>query len=334
MRVLVTGGCGFIGSHMVERHLSRGDTVHVVDDLTTGSLKNIINFENNPNFLFDKADIIAWHDLTNAVAAADRIYHFAAVVGTYRVLSEPIRVISTNIAGTERLLRAINATGGKQRLLIASSAAVYGPTEHAESSETDLLLSNTTSLNASYATSKITDEALGLAYYHAAKIPITIARLFNVIGPRQSGRFGMVTPRFIRQACNNEPITVYGNGMQTRCFMDVRDVVAALDLLMNTPHGVGQIVNVGNNNEINMNELAALIKRRANSDAEIIHIPYEEAYHQEFNDLPHLKPNLNKLYQLTHFRSKWMLENTIDALIDEFMSIKTAPINHALRSEA
>ena len=117
MRVLVTGGCGFIGSHMVERHLSRGDTVHVVDDLTTGSLKNIISFENNPNFLFDKADIISWHDLTNAVASADRIYHFAAVVGTYRVLSEPIRVISTNIAGTERLLRAINATGGKQRLL-------------------------------------------------------------------------------------------------------------------------------------------------------------------------------------------------------------------------
>lgn len=317
MRVLVTGGCGFIGSHIVEYHLARGDKVHVVDDITTGSLRNIIPFETNPNFYFDKADIITWHDLTSAVASADRIYHMAAVVGIYRVLAEPIKVISTNIAGTERVLRAVAATGCKQRVIIASSSEVYGQSTKPELTETDkLIVESAAQPRWSYAISKLTDEALGVAYNHAAKMPITMVRFFNTIGPRQTGRYGMVVPNFVQQACAGEPITVFGDGTQTRCFVDVRDVVVSLDMLANNTSSVGEIVNVGNNHEVSINELAAIVKERAKSESEIIHISYEEAYKQEFVDIMRRKPNLDKFFHLTNFKHKWTLEGTIDYLIE------------------
>lgn len=317
MRVLVTGGCGFIGSHIVEYHLARGDKVHVVDDITTGSLRNIIPFETNPNFYFDKADIITWHDLTSSVATADRIYHMAAVVGIYRVLAEPIKVISTNIAGTERVLRAVHATGCKQRVIIASSSEVYGQSTKPELTETDrLIVESAAQPRWSYAISKLTDEALGVAYNHAAKMAITMVRFFNTIGPRQTGRYGMVVPNFVQQACSGEPITVFGDGTQTRCFVDVRDVVVSLDMLANNTRSVGEIVNVGNNYEISINDLATLVKQHAKSSSDIIHIPYEEAYKQEFVDIMRRKPNLDKFHALTNFKHKWTLEGTIDFLID------------------
>lgn len=316
MHVLVTGGAGFIGSHLVEYHLNKGDQVHAVDDLSTGSLDNLTPFANSPAFRFDKADIITWNGLEKSVAWADRIYHMAAVVGIYKVLAEPIKVVATNIAGCERVLRAVAASGWQPRVLIASSSEVYGHSEKPKFKETDsLIMESGIDGRWNYAISKLADEALGLAYARKLHLPITSIRFFNTTGLRQTGRYGMVVPRFVEQACHNEPITVYGDGNQTRSFSDIRDVVRSLDLLGENKDSIGEIVNVGGDREISIKELAEIVRTRAKSKSKIQFLSYEEAYGEKFIDILRRRPDLTRFLELTHYTPKWSLEQTIDDLI-------------------
>lgn len=316
MRIFVTGGCGFIGSHIAEHHLAKGDKVHVVDDLSTGTLANIEQFKNNVNFKFDQADIITWNQLNNAVAEADRVYHMAAVVGIYRVLAEPIKVIATNIAGTERVLRAAAASGMGQRIIVASSSEVYGHSKKKLLHESDhLTIESAAQPRWSYAISKLADEALGIAYYRGNNMQITLVRLFNTVGPRQTGRYGMVLPRFIQQAIAETPITVFGTGTQTRCFCDVRDIVIGLDLLAENPSSIGEIVNIGKDHEITITELAEQVKKHAHSSSNLEYISYEQAYTTDFVDIMKRHPDLTKFSKLTNLEYQWTLDRTIDDLI-------------------
>lgn len=316
MNILITGGCGFIGSNLAEFHLTRGDQVHVVDDLSTGSLDNLATFKSNPLLRVDTANILTWPHLEEAVQWADRIYHSAAVLGIFRVLAEPAALVETNIGGSERLFKAMSTNGANKRVIFFSSSSVYGASSLSELSEDDNLIMRKVGHSLStYAISKLAGEAIAMAYYHAHQIPITIIRLFNVIGPRQTGRYGMVVPRFIKQACNNDPITIFGDGTQTRSFCDVRDVVTAIKALAEQEGAIGETFNVGNDYEISIQELAELVRSRAESDSVFQYIPYEEAYGEQFTDNMQRRPNLNKLIQLTGFKHQWNLNKTIDYLI-------------------
>lgn len=316
MHVLITGGAGFIGTHLAERHLAQGDKVQVVDDLSTGSRANIMSFNQHPNFRFVDADIISWPGLKQAIAWADRIYHLAAVVGVFRVLAEPIKVMATNIEGCERLLTAVYKGGWKPQVLIASSSEVYGPRVDNELDEgMDLVIQPDAPPRWNYAISKLADEALALSYAHVHDIPITVARLFNTVGPRQTGRYGMVIPRFVQQAVSGEPLTVFGDGQQSRSFIDVRDAAVMLELLAAMATADGPIVNVGHNREISILDLAKLVIERAESESEIEIIPYEAAYGRHYVDIPHRRPNLTRLHSLVSYRPEWTLEATLDDLI-------------------
>ncbi|MGE3919514.1 MAG: GDP-mannose 4,6-dehydratase [Gammaproteobacteria bacterium] len=316
MHILVTGGAGFIGSHIVEYHLNKGDTVYAVDDLSTGSIQNLKPFENHPNFRFDSADISNWSELDKAVAWADRIYHMAAVVGVYKVLDDPLRVLSVNITACERLLNEIKISGWKPRVIIASSSEVYGSSKKEFLSEDDDLIIDAHAKNRwNYPISKLADEAIGLSSYNVNNIPVTLVRFFNTVGPRQTGQYGMVVPRFVKQALAEEDITVFGDGNQTRSFCDVRDTVNMLDMLANTEKSIGEIVNVGNDREITINELAALVKTLIKSKSKVKNIPYKEAYGQEYFDIPRRRPNLKKLNSLISYQHQWTLEDTINDLI-------------------
>ncbi|SFN85757.1 UDP-glucose 4-epimerase [Formivibrio citricus] len=323
MHILVTGGAGFIGSHLVEHHLAKGDAVHVVDNLSTGRFENIEPFLDNPRFHFDEADILTWAGLEKAATWADRIYHMAAVVGVFRVLEDPIRVLATNIAGTERLLRFASAGRWKPQIVIASSSEVYGPTP-AELLREDAMLyvQSAGKSRWNYALSKLADEAQGLSYARQYNIPICVVRLFNTVGPRQTGRYGMVLPRFVEQALSGGPITIYGGGTQTRSFCDVRDTVVALDLLADTPAASGEIVNVGNDREISISALADLVCARAKMNVERQHLSYVEAYGQQYDDILRRKPSLEKLVRLTGFTHQWRLEETLDDLIAQYRKRK------------
>lgn len=316
MHVFISGGAGFIGSHLAEYHLARGDKVHVLDNLSTGSLDNLHTFIDNPCFKFSNHDILVWPDLRTAVAWADRVYHLAAVVGVQRVLEDPVRVMSTNMAGTERLLRAVNEDQWKPQVLLASSSEVYGFNEHAPYSEQDpLVFASGGRLRWSYALTKLADEYLGFAYHRGCGMDVKVARLFNTVGPRQVGRYGMVLPRFVSRAVYDEPLTVFGNGEQTRSFCDIRDTVVALDLLAGCNEAVGEVVNVGNDREISIKALAQLVRDRAHSHSAIEYISYAEAYGEEFEDIRRRRPTLEKLRDYTGFEPSWTLEQTIDDLI-------------------
>jgi UDP-glucose 4-epimerase len=316
MNILITGGCGFIGSHLVERYMSAGDNVHVIDNLSSGSLNNIRKYMQDPKFQFTEADIVNYEGLENMVEWADTIYHMAAVIGVYLVLAKPLDVYSTNIEGTRRLLDAIIKSDSKPRVIMASSSSVYGHTDNPTLTEdNDLIIKSASHPLSGYAVSKIVGESLGVAYSKVANIPITMIRLFNVIGPRQIGRYGMVVPRFINQALRNEPLTVYGDGEQTRSFCDVRDVVSALCLLETNVDISGGIVNVGNESEISINDLAKLVIRKTASESSIKHVTYADAYQTELTDIKQRRPNLSKLYRLTKFKHQWTLDKSIDNLI-------------------
>jgi len=317
MRVLITGGAGFIGSHLAEFHLARGDEVHVVDDLSTGSLENVAPFHDSKSFRFDCADIRLWEGLPAAVSDVDRVYHMAAVVGMFRVLSEPEAVLATNVAGTERVLRCVAEAGARPRVLFASSSEVYGPVGTHRLDETDALLvhCDTAKTQWNYALSKLAGEALGITYSGSFGLPVTIARLFNTIGTRQSARYGMVVPRFVRQAAAGEPITVFGDGLQTRSFCNVKDCVRALDLLCEAPEAEGEIVNVGNDRSITVLDLANLVREMAGSDSPVVFTPDSEAYYRGFQGIRHRKPSLDKLERLVDFAPEYSLEDTIADLL-------------------
>ena len=316
MHILITGGAGFIGSHLVDLHLARGDRVHVVDDLSTGVQANIAMHEDNPNFRFDEADVLTWDRLDRVVGWADRIYHLAAVVGVYRVIAEPTKVLATNIAGCERLLRAARDGGWQPQVVLASSSEVYGHNdEDVLREDQDLVVSTKAGTRWGYSVSKIADEALGLSYSQRFGIPAVISRFFNTVGPRQIGRYGMVVPRFVAQAVRNEPITVFGGGLQTRSFCDVRDTVVALDALASRADRNTLVANVGNDREISMLDLAELIIERAGSRSTIQHVPLREAYGEDFEDIRRRRPSLARLRSLTGFEHQYPLERTIDDLV-------------------
>lgn len=319
MYILVTGGAGFIGSHIVEYHLAKGDRVQVVDNLSTGSMENIRPFFTHKNFKFDQANILTWPALDRAVARAERIYHMAAVVGMHLVLAEPVQVLATNIAGCERVLRAVHTSARKPQVIIASSSEVYGTGQQNDFNEDgDLVIKSGARSRWNYAISKLADEALGLSYARHYDLQITPIRFFNTIGPRQTGRYGMVVPRFVDQAVKGLDITVHGNGLQTRSFCDVRDTVIALDLLASNPDSKGEIVNVGNDREITIAELAEMVRTRAHSPSTIKFVPYQEAYGEDHDEVRYRKPDLRKLHELTGFTAARRLEETLDELIGAY----------------
>ena len=316
MRVLITGGAGFIGSHLVEYHLNNNDVVHVLDDLSTGTEQNIVSFRNNPNFQFTKANILTSPDLEKGVCWADRIYHMAAVVGVFQVIKESEKLLATNIIGTERLLRFTKLSDRNPRVLLASTSEVYGDGTASPSKEdANLIIGEGKKSCSAYAVSKIAGEYFGLSYYEHFKLPVTILRIFNTIGPRQLGQYGMVVPRFVHAAIQQEPILVYGTGLQTRSFCDVRDMVMMMDKIANTPETSGKIFNVGQDQEISINDLATLVKKLANSPSDIKHISYEEAYGEGFSDFMYRRPSLAKLNTFIAYQHQWDLTATISDLI-------------------
>lgn len=317
MHILITGGAGFIGSHLAERHLANGDQVYVVDNLSTGSLANIDPFRSHPAFRFAEADILHWNGLDKAVAWADRIYHMAAVVGVKKVLEDPVAVMATNMNGTERILRAIHHGGWNPQVIIASTSEVYGFNEKSSFAETDnIVLPSAGRLRWAYAVTKLADEFLAFSYARKYGLHIVVVRLFNTIGPNQVGHYGMVVPSFVKQAVRNEPLTVYGEGTQTRSFCDVRDTVVALDRLAGCPEAWGEVVNVGNDQETSIRDLAELIVQRTRSQSPIHFMSYKDAYGEEFDDVTHRRPELNKLRALTGFRPEWKLVDTLDDLAE------------------
>jgi UDP-glucose 4-epimerase len=317
MKVLITGGAGFIGSNLAELHLAKNDEVYVVDNLSSGSLEDIQHFHSNKNFHFFNADILLWPELQSILMQAERVYHLAATVGMFKVLAEPVATIENNIKTTERILTIIKEIDNKPLLIIASSSEVYGNQAGLLSEETPLILETTAKNHANYPISKICNESMSLAFCHEYGIPVIVARIFNTIGQRQSSFYGMVVPRFIKQALANEPITVFNNGEQTRCFCNVRDTVNLLNMLANNGKAIGQIINVGNNELVTINQLAQLVKKLANSKSDIIYMPYDKVYQGGYIDIRSRHIDTTKLLAYTNYQYQWKLADTICDLIQQ-----------------
>ncbi len=314
MRVLITGGAGFIGSHLADAYLERGDEVLVIDDLSTGTIENIRHLKNNPRFHYTIDSVHNQPVTAELVDQCDVVVHLAAAVGVKLIVESPVRTIETNVRGTEVVLALANKK--KKRVMIASTSEVYGLSADVPFREDgNLVMGATTKGRWSYACSKAIDEFLALAYWREKKLPTTIVRLFNTVGPRQTGRYGMVIPTFVRQALAGRPITVYGNGKQTRCFGFVGDVVGALIKLMDRPDSVGQVYNIGSNEEISIFQLAEKVKELTNSDSEIVFVPYDEAYEEGFEDMPRRVPDITKINQLVGFRPEMTLEGILQSVI-------------------
>jgi UDP-glucose 4-epimerase len=313
--VLITGGAGFIGSHLAERLLERGDEVTIIDDLSTGSIRNIDGCRDNPRFCYQIASIMEYPLMAELVDRADQIYHFAAAVGVRLILEKPVQTIETNIRGTEIVLTL--AARKKKKVLITSSSEVYGKSAKIPFSETDdLVLGSTHRPRWGYACSKAIDEFLALAYFREQGLPAIVVRLFNTVGPRQTGEYGMVIPRFVKQALQNEPITVYGDGTQSRAFADVSDVLDGLTCLMAEPRAAGQVFNVGNDKEISIGDLARLIREKTGSKSEIRFIPFEEAYDQNFEDLSRRVPDLSRIRGLIGYDPKVSMEQIVERVVE------------------
>ena len=319
MNVLITGGAGFIGSHLAERCLREGWFVSVLDDLSTGSFENIAHLKRHPKFEYTIDTVFNAPLVAELVDCCDIVFHLAAAVGVRLIVDSPVRTIETNVHGTEVVLRAVAKK--RKRVVIASTSEVYGKSARVPfSEEDDLVMGPTNKGRWSYACSKALDEFLGLAYHNEKHVPVTIIRLFNTVGPRQTGRYGMVLPNFVRQALLDEPITVYGDGSQRRCFGYVLDAVEALIRIAKTDRVVGQIVNIGNDQEITIAGLASLVRTRLHSQSEIVRVPYERVYGPGFEDMFRRVPSLAKLEGLIGYRPTTPLETIIDAVAKEMRS--------------
>ncbi len=327
MRILITGGAGFIGSHLAEAHLEKGDEVYVIDDLSTGSMENIKPLLENENYgprLFFSLDSILNHEkMVDLVGICDRVYHLAAAVGVLYVLEHPFESIRTNIQGTEKVLELSQKF--KKRVLITSSSEVYGKHLHAPLVETDNIIYGPSSkFRWSYAASKLMDEFMALAYHRTNGLEVVIARLFNTVGPGQTGAYGMVIPRLVGQALKGQPLTVFGDGKQTRTFTYVKDVVDALIGLMESPKATGELYNVGGTEEISIEDLAKKIIAMTNSDSKIEYIPYEVAFGKDFEDMERRVPGIQKIKDCIGFEPKTDLDGILKSVI-AYMSRSMAP---------
>jgi UDP-glucose 4-epimerase len=311
---LITGGAGFVGSHLAERLLDRGEEVLLLDNLSTGSMENIRHLKKYDRMHYFLEPLENRQLLAELVDEADVIFHLAAAVGVKLIVESPVRTIETNVNGTQMVLEA--ASRKRKLVFIASTSEVYGKsTKFPFHEDADLVLGPTTKGRWSYAASKALDEFLALSYWKEKRLPVVIARLFNTVGPRQTGRYGMVLPNFMSQALDGEPITVYGTGQQSRCFCDVRDSVEAILRLVATDVAVGEVVNVGNDEEVTIEGLAHLVKERTQSSSPIEFIPYDQAYETGFEDMPRRVPCLDKLERLTGFRPRTTLPEIIDRVV-------------------
>jgi UDP-glucose 4-epimerase len=313
MRILITGGAGFIGSHLADAYLSRGDRVFVLDDLSTGSISNIQHLKHHPNFRYAIESVKDNAAVAEAVDDCDVIFHLAAAVGVRLIVESPVRTIETNVHGTEVVLAHANKK--KKPVLIASTSEVYGLSSQVPFREDDPLVIGATNKGRwSYACSKALDEFLAFAYWREKKLPIIIVRLFNTIGPRQTGQYGMVVPTFVKQAQSGGSITVFGDGTQTRCFVDVLDVVQALIRLMDCTASIGQIFNIGSTEEVTILALAHRIKALTNSNSEIVLIPYDQAYDIGFEDMHRRIPDTTKIRQTVGFQPR-VLDEVLERIV-------------------
>jgi nucleoside-diphosphate-sugar epimerase len=314
MRVLITGGAGFVGSHLSEALLERGDEVFVLDDLSTGSIENIAHLKSHPKFHYTIDTVANEPVLAELIDRCDTVVHLAAAVGVKLIVESPVRTIETNVHGTEVVLKI--ASKKRKLVLIASTSEVYGKSAKVPFSEDDdLVLGPTSKHRWAYACSKMIDEFLALAYWKERKLPVIVVRLFNTVGPRQTGQYGMVVPSLVRQALAGEPITVFGDGTQSRSFTYVGDVVRAVVALINEPRAVGQVFNIGNGKEISIGELAARIKAMTRSASPIVKIPYDQAYEAGFEDMPRRVPDISKLRALIGYEPTVELDEILTRVI-------------------
>lgn len=325
MNNLITGGAGFIGSHLAEELIKNGEKVVVVDDLSTGSISNISGLMDCPGFKFYKGTVIDKSLMARLIKGCDMVYHLAAAVGVKYIIDNPLKSIRTNVGGTEIVLELADKYGGK-KVVLASTSEIYGkdrPGKRVFKEDDDRVLGTTTISRWSYSCTKALDEFLALAYYREKKLPIVIVRFFNTCGPRQTGRYGMVVPRFIKQAIENKPITVYGTGAQTRCFTDVADAVKAIMLLAGNRMAIGEVFNIGNpGNRISINALAEKARKLTGSKSAIRHIPYEKAYEKGFEDMKHREPDIAKLRTVTGFAPQIGTEEMLSRVAGYIMEHK------------
>ena len=315
MRVLITGGAGFIGSHLADAYLQRDCEVYVIDDLSTGKIENIQHLKGNKRFHYTIESVHNQPVTAELVDQCDVIFHLAAAVGVKLIVESPVRTIETNVRGTEVVLALANKK--KKKVLIASTSEVYGLSSDVPFREDgNLVMGATTKGRWSYACSKAIDEFLALAYWREKKLPTIVVRLFNTVGPRQTGQYGMVIPTFVKQALAGRPITVYGDGKQSRCFGYVGDVVGALIGLMDKDDAVGQVFNIGSNQEITILDLARRVKELTQSTSEIVFVPYDEAYEEGFEDMPRRVPDITKVGDLVGFSPKMDLNGILRSVID------------------
>jgi UDP-glucose 4-epimerase len=315
LRVLITGGAGFIGSHLADAYLQRGDEVLIIDDLSTGTIENIRHLKNNRRFHYTIDSVHNQPVTAELVDQSDTVIHLAAAVGVKLIVESPVRTIETNVHGTEVVLALANKK--QKRVLIASTSEVYGLSADVPFREDgNLVMGATTKGRWSYACSKAIDEFLALAYWREKKLPTTIVRLFNTVGPRQTGRYGMVIPSFVKQALAGRPITVYGDGKQTRCFGYVGDVVGALIKLMDHADSVGQVFNIGSTEEISILQLAEKVKELTESDSDIVFVPYDDAYEEGFEDMPRRVPDTSKINALVGFKPEMTLNGILQSVIN------------------
>ncbi len=320
-RVLITGGAGFIGSHLAEEYLKAGAEVYVIDDLSTGRLDNVRHLQENPEYkrrFHMYTDTIFNENITlELVGTCDMVFHLAAAVGVKYILENPLAAITTNIMGTELILRMCGKF--RKKVLIASTSEAYGKQENAPlAEEDDIVFGASHKARWCYAASKLMDEFTAIAYYRSHQLPTIVVRLFNTVGPRQTGEYGMVIPRFVQQALKNEPITVFGDGSQSRTFTHVSEVCPALMKLIITPAAYGEVVNIGGVEEVSVRQLAERIIAKTGSRSTIQNIPYEQVYNQDFEDMPRRVPSLKKLQGLIGFAPRMSLDAILDNIIAHF----------------
>ena len=317
MRALITGGAGFIGSHLAETLLSEGHEVDIIDNLSTGSIRNVGHLKSHPKFTYVIDTLTNEPLLAELIDRNDVIFHFAAAVGVKLIVEQPVHTIETNVHGTEVVLKHANKK--KKKVLIASTSEVYGKNIDVPFREdADLVMGATVKHRWAYACSKAIDEFLALAYYKERDLPVIIVRFFNTVGPRQTGQYGMVLPSFVQQALANKPITVFGDGTQSRSFTYVGDVVGCLLKLVSEPKAVGEVFNIGNKQEVTILKLAEMVKAATGSSSTIEFVPYDKAYEAGFEDMPRRVPDLTKIHKLTGYEPKVQLDEIISKVIEYF----------------